>query len=114
MDNNPVRPSYDYTSGSGIDGFMSRSLDEVNWQNNLEASYNTLGNLPIGLSPTTSTPTNYDLTQISGSQSGTSSIGGSSGSGTGTGLSINAGQQNITLNDGTNDRLLLGRDVGGF
>lgn len=108
MDNNPVRAAYDYNSGSGLDGFLSRSIDEVSWQNNLGASYNTLSNLPIGVSPTTATPTNYDSTQISGSQSAVTTLGGNSGSGTGGGLTLDASGNSIILNDGTNDRVVIG------
>jgi hypothetical protein len=108
---------YDYQSGSGMDSFMSRSIDEVSWQSSLGTQYNTLQELPIGVYPTTSTPTNYDLTAISGSQSGTTTIGGASGGGGASsagGLAINATDQNITLSDGITNRLLLGKDVGGF
>lgn len=101
---------YDYQSGSGMDSFMSRSIDEVSWQTTLGSGYNTLAELPIGLSPTTATPTNYDSTQISGSQSGTTTVGGSAGgSAGGSGsLQIDATNNVITLNDGTNDRLIIG------
>lgn len=107
---------YDYQSGSGMDGFLSRSIDEVSWQTNLGTTYTSLSSLPIGQMPTTTTPTNYDNTQISGSQSGTTTVGGSSGgSAGGSGsLQIDATNNVITLNDGTNDRLLLGQQAGGF
>lgn len=107
---------YDYQSGSGMDNFMSRSIDEVSWETSLGSTYTSLSTLPIGLSPTTATNTNYDYTQISGSQSGTTTVGGSQGgSAGGTGsLLINATQQNITLSDGTTNRLLLGQQNGGF
>lgn len=72
---NPATNDYDYQSGSGLDNFLSRSLDEVSWQANLGAVYNSLSELPIGLSPTTATPTNYDATQVSGAQGGTSTVG---------------------------------------
>jgi len=116
---NPVNNDYDYQSGSGFDNFISRSIDEVSWQSNLGSVYNSLSELPIGLSPTSSTPTNYDATQISGSQAQTTTLGGSgtgnssgggvAASGAASGLSINATQQTITLSDGTNDRLILGQ-----
>lgn len=113
---NAASNDYDYQSGSGMDSFMSRSLDEVSWQATLGANYNSLSELPIGAYPTTTTPTNYDATQISGSQSGTTTIGGAAGgSGGGSGsLQIDANNNVITLNDGTNDRLLLGQQSGGF
>lgn len=107
---------YDYQSGSGMDGFMSRSIDEVSWQTTLGSTYVSLSTLPIGQYPTTTTPTNYDATQISGSQSGVATVGGSAGgSAGGSGsLQIDATNNVITLNDGTNDRLILGQQQGGF
>lgn len=107
---NPVNNDYDYQSGSGMDNFMSRSIDEVSWETSLGSTYTSLSTLPIGLSPTTATPTNYDATQISGSQSGVATVGGSAGgSAGGSGsLQIDANNNVITLNDGTNDRLIIG------
>lgn len=115
---NPVNNDYDYQSGSGMDSFMSRSIDEVSWQSTLGSAFVSLSELPIGLSPTSSTPTNYDATQLSGSQSATTVLGGSGtgnpsdggspASGGLSGLNINATQQTITLGDGTNNRLILG------
>lgn len=84
---NAVSNDYDYQSGSGMDNFMSRALDEVSWQSSLGTVYNTLSELPIGLSPTSSTPTNYDATQVSGSVGGSISMGGGSASGSGGGTS---------------------------
>lgn len=118
---NPASNDYDYQSGSGMDNFMSRSIDEVSWQANLGSVYNSLSELPIGLSPTSATPTNYDQTQISGSQSATTTLGGA-GTGNSTGLAvanipsnqltagiqIQAGSNNITVNDGTNNRAIVG------
>ena len=92
---------YDYQSGAGMDNFMSRSIDEVSWQTTLGANYNTLSSLPIGLMQTTATPTNYDATQITGSQSGTTTVGGNDGSGSSSGMSINPQANTITLNQGT-------------
>lgn len=66
---------YDYKSGSGMDDFLSRAIDEVSWQTTLGSDYVTLSSLPIGLMPTTATPTNYDATQVSGSQGGTAQVG---------------------------------------
>lgn len=113
---NAAQNDYDYSSGSGIDNFLSRSIDEVSWQTNLGANYNSLSELPIGAYPTTTTPTNYDATQISGSQSGVATVGGSAGgSAGGSGsLQIDANNNVITLNDGTNDRLILGQQQNGF
>lgn len=114
---NAANNDYDYQSGSGMDGFLSRSIDEVSWQSTLGATYTSLSQLPIGTLPSSSTPTNYDATQITGSQSGTTTIGGSSGGaagGTGGSLQIDASNNVITLNDGTNDRLLLGQQKNGF
>lgn len=108
---NAANNDYDYQSGSGMDNFLSRSIDEISWQANLGSEYNSLSELPIGVYPTTSTPTNYDLTDISGSQSGTTTVGGSAGgSAGGSGsLQIDASNNIITLNDGTNDRLIIGQ-----
>ena len=108
---------YDYETGSGMDSFMSRSLDEVSWQSSgLGTTYTTLSSLPIGTSPTSSTPTNYDQTQITGSQSGTTSLGGSGtgNAGNSGGLQLSGGNQTITLSDGQTNRLLLGVEQGGF
>ena len=80
---------YDYQSGSGMDNFMSRSIDEVSWQANLGSSYTSLSSLPIGQNPTTATPTNFDATQVSGSLGGAISVGGGSSSGSGGGSSGN-------------------------
>lgn len=66
---------YDYESGSGMDSFLSRSIDEVSWQTNLGTTYNSLSQLPIGVYPTQATPQNYDLSAVSGSQGGTQKIG---------------------------------------
>lgn len=113
---NAATNDYDYQSGSGMDNFMSRSIDEVSWQSSLSSTYTSLSTLPIGISPTTATPTNYDATQITGSQGGTTTVGGSAGgSAGGSGsLQIDATNNVITLNDGTNDRLLLGQQQNGF
>ena len=113
---NAAANDYDYESGSGMDSFMSRSIDEVSWETSLGATYTSLSTLPIGLSPTTATATNYDATQISGSQSGTTTVGGSAGgSAGGSGsLQVDATNNVITLNDGTNDRLILGQQQNGF
>ena len=101
---------YDYQSGSGMDTFLSRSIDEVSWQTDLGTYYNSLSQLPIGQYPTQATPTNYDLTQISGSQSGSSTLGG-----TGTGnsassgnLTIDSNNNQITMSDGATQRLVIG------
>lgn len=108
---NAATNDYDYQSGSGMDSFMSRAIDEVSWQTSLGTSYTSLSSLPIGQYPTTATPTNYDSTQITGSQGGTTTVGGSSGgAGGGNGsLQINPTNNQITLNDGTNDRLIIGQ-----
>lgn len=114
---NAASNDYDYESGSGMDSFMSRSIDEVSWQNTLGSGFVSLSQLPIGSSPTTATNTNYDLTQISGSQGDTTTLGGSAGGSAGANggnLQINAGQNNITSGDGTTTRFLLGFQQNGF
>lgn len=115
---NAANQDYDYQSGSGMDNFMSRSIDEVSWQSSLGTNYNTLSELPIGLLPTTATPTNNESTQVSGASSGTAVLGGtgtgnasgggSAASGTAAAINIDSGSQNITIFDGTNNRLILG------
>lgn len=105
---NAAANDYDYQSGSGMDNFLSRSIDEVGWETSLGATYTSLSTLPIGLSPTSSTPTNYDATQISGSQGDTTTLGGSSGNGGGS-LQIDATNNVIKLSDGVNDRLIIGQ-----
>lgn len=108
---NAANNDYDYQSGSGMDNFMSRAIDEVSWQSNLSTTYTTLSQLPIGLLPSTSTPTNFDATQITGSQGGTTTVGGSAGgSAGGSGsLQIDPSTNQIVLNDGVNDRLIIGK-----
>lgn len=61
---NAASNDYDYESGSGMDAFLSRSIDEVSWQSNLSSSYVSLSNLPIGTAATTDV--NYDQSQVSG------------------------------------------------
>lgn len=80
---------YNYITGSGMDDFLSRSIDEVSWQDSLSSVYTSLNTLPIGQSPTTATPTNYDTTQVSGSLGGAYSMGGGSTQGNGGGSSGN-------------------------
>lgn len=109
---NAAQNEYNYQTGSGMDGFISRALDEVSWQNTLGAYYNTLSTAPIGTTPTTATATNYDATQVSGSQSGASTLGGASGGSAGTtgaGVTIDATNNVITMSDGKNVRLILGQ-----
>ena len=113
---NPAASDYDYQSGSGMDTFLSRSIDEVSWQAQLGTTYNSLTEIPIGSMPTTATPTNYDATQISGSQGGSSTLGGSTGGSAagnataGAGITFNAGGSgnNIEVYDGNNNRALFG------
>lgn len=106
---------YDYQSGSGMDGFLSRSLDEVAWETTLGSTVSTLGNLPIGVSAPNAI--NYDASQLSGSQGDTTTLGGSAGGSAGSNggnLQIDAGNNRITLSDGSNTRLLLGFQKDGF
>jgi len=108
---NAATNDYDYQSGSGMDSFMSRAIDEVSWQSNLASTYTSLSQLPIGVLPSSNTPTNFDATQITGSQGGTTTVGGSAGGSAGGSGSLQLDPANnvITLNDGTNDRLILGK-----
>lgn len=113
MGGSAANNDYDYESGSGMDSFLSRSIDEVSWQSaGLGTTYTTLSSLPIGLLPTTATDTNYDNTQITGSQSGASSLGGSTGGSagvSGAGVVLDSANNVITMSDGTNTRLILGQ-----
>jgi hypothetical protein len=91
---NAANQDYDYQSGSGMDNFMSRAIDEVSWQSSgLGTSYNTLSQSSIGQSAytyaSTATPTNFDTTSVSGSLGGTISVGGGSTNGSGGGSAGN-------------------------
>jgi hypothetical protein len=115
---NPATSDYDYQTGSGMDTFLSRSIDEVSWQTQLGSAYNSLSQMPIGSMPTTATPTNYDSTQISGSQGGSSTLGGSTGGSAvggaspGAGVTFNASSSgnNIEINDGSVNRAIFGNN----
>lgn len=103
---NAASQDYDYQSGSGMDNFMSRSIDEVSWQSNLGSVYNTLSELPIGLMPTTATPTNFDASAVSGSVGGAITLGGGSASGSG-GSASGSGSSGSILIDGTNGAISI-------
>jgi len=104
---NAVSQEYNYND-SGIDNFMSRSLDEVSWQNTLGSYYNTLGNLPIGSSPTSATPINYDQAQQGGSQNNIVQIGGSNGSGSSSGVQLDSSNQQIVVTNGGQTQVIIG------
>ncbi len=82
---------YDYTT-SGFDNFLSRGLDDVS-MTNLDSQG------PI------SRQVAYDRNQVTGQLGDTLQIGN---------IHLNGADQNIVLSDGSNDRLLLGRQDGGF
>lgn len=106
---------YDYESGSGLDSFLSRSIDEVSWQTTLGSGYNTLSELPIGTYPTSSTPTNYDATQVSGSLSGVTQAGGGSGTGnssTGGLVTIDATNGKISVFDTSGNEVVRLGNLG--
>lgn len=116
-DGNPATQQYDYQNGRGLDSFMSAAIDSVSWETSLSSTFNTLSQAPIGQSAFTNNAINYDQSQISGSQSATSTIGGGGGASAGTaganpqggtGLQVNATQNNIIVNDGTYNRALFG------
>lgn len=115
---NPVNQQYDYQSGRGLDGFLSAAIDEVSWEGTLMSTFNTLSQAPIGQSSYNNTAINYDQSQIAGSQSAVTTLGGSGGGSAGTGgsgnLQIDATNNRIVLSDGTTNRLLLGYQQGGF
>ena len=74
----------------GLDGFLSRSIDSLS-QVNLDSQG------PQGKA------IRYDDAQVSGMLGDTLQIG-----------NVKINKTNITLSDGTNTRLLIGEDVGGF
>lgn len=82
---------YDYIA-AGFDNFLSRSIDDVS-QTNLDAS------------PPRNMAVAFDRNQISGPMGDTLQVGR---------VRIDGANERIILNDGENDRLLLGRDDGGF
>lgn len=98
---NASTADYDYQSGSGMDNFISRSIDEVSWQTQLGTVYNTLSTNPIGAQTSGTTATNMDTTQVSGSQGGALTLGGGSASGSG---GSSSGQVVI---DGTNGAISI-------
>ena len=83
---------YSY-SDAGFDDFFSRSVDGLS-QANLDSQ-----------GPQT-TAIKYDSAQISGRVSDTIQLG--------TSIRLSGVDENIVLNDGNNDRLLIGRQDGGF
>lgn len=85
----PQDDEYDYGS-SGFDPFLNRSVDNL-YQSNLDSQG------PL------STQMRYDSAQVSGMIGDTLQIGQ---------VSIN--RESITVSDGENTRLLIGRDPGGF
>lgn len=82
---------YDYAA-AGFDGFLSRSVDNL-------PRVNLDGQGPQ------STAQAFDRTQVTGSLGDTLQIGG---------IKLNGSEGNIIVNDGNDDRLLLGEQVGGF
>lgn len=99
MDANPARQVYDYST-SGINGFLSRSIDEIQWENTLDAHMNTLSN-----TPQESTQQNYDATQVSGSLGNTLQIGS---------VNINGSDGNITLDNNGTAQMIIGSSQDGF
>lgn len=83
---------YDY-SKAGFDAFLSRSID-TNGQDSLSTDSNAQSRAVA-----------FDRQQVSGVLGDTWRAGG---------ISINGQDNNIILSDGTNNRLLLGEQKGGF
>ena len=79
------KDDYDYTQ-AGFDNFLSRSVDDLS-QTNLDSA-----------GPQT-TAMRYDSAQVSGLLGDTLQIG-----------SVRINRTNITMDDGSNDRLLIGED----
>ncbi len=115
---NPATQGYDYQNGRGLDSFMTAAIDSVSWETSLSSTFNTLSQAPVGQSAYgASTAINYDQSQISGSQGGTTTLGGSGGAAAGTGgsgnLQIDPTNSQIRLSDGTVNRLLIGLGANG-
>lgn len=81
--------NYDYST-AGFDGFLSRSIDSL-------AQVNLTSPGPV------STQMRYDSAQPSGFLGGTVQVG-----------NVKINLTNIIINDGQNDRLILGEADGGF
>lgn len=79
----------DYTD-AGFDGFLSRSVDDLS-QFNLDSQGPVTTQIP------------FDRAQVSGMLGDTIQIG-----------NVKINNTNITLGDGTNQRLLIGEQKGGF
>lgn len=95
MQQNPARQVYDYTQ-TGINSFLSRSIEDVAWESTLDAHLNTLQNTVVD-----STAQNYDTTQVTGSLGNTLQMG-----------NVNINQNSITMSDGANTVLFIGNDSG--
>lgn len=94
MQGNNQRQRYDYTT-AGFNGFLTRSIG---------------GGQPLTLTEAdqqaaTTRSISFDRSQITGALGDTLQIGQ---------ISLNGAEENIILSDGDNNRLLLGRQDGGF
>ena len=89
--------AYDYQT-SGFDAFMDRSIGSA------QAAPTTLEGIS---SITSSGDINFDNSQISGSLGDKIQVGGSN-------VIIDGANRRITINDGANDRVLIGFQEGGF
>ena len=83
--------TYDYTT-AGLDGFLSRSIDDVN-----QASLNSPGPANNAIA--------FDRASVTGPLGDTLRLGG---------ILIDGAGERIIMNDGNNDRLLIGKQDGGF
>jgi hypothetical protein len=75
---------------AGFDAFLSRSIDNT-------PQFNLDSRGPV------SRQVAYDRTQVTGTLGDTLQIG-----------QVRVNRTNITMSDGTNERLLIGEDKGGF
>lgn len=100
---NPARQTYDYSNSGIMGGFISRSIDDVSWENTLDAHLNTLNNVPLAAPQ--STAQNFDATQVTGSMGNTLQVGS---------VNINGSDGNITLANGGVTQMVLGQSTDGF
>lgn len=102
----PTSQEYNYTN-SGIDAFLNRAIDQVSWQTTLNATLNYPGSESLQTLPTPPNTNNLNMNAqaVTGSLGNTMAVGD---------VNINGSDGNIVLSDGTNDRVLIGQQTGGF
>lgn len=95
----PTSQDYNYTS-SGIDDFLSRSIDQVSWQSSLDSTIampgsGALGSLPA---PQGNNATRFDATQTTGSMGDTLQVGN---------ITIDGINGAISVTDPTTDNIVV-------